>query len=97
MSPTFVPCWRRGTTTWNPPVGLHLGDPAKVVAQDPEQPLGGVRVHPLLDVHLEERNDVKLVLADEVVRLGRGAAGRLADDHEQLDRDPGLLAELSGT
>jgi len=70
-----------------------FGDPAGAVALDPEQTLDGGRPEALGDLELDERHDCHLVLAKSVIGRRLGQADRFADDHQQLERDPGPVAD----
>ena len=50
---------------------------------------------PLGHLELDERHDRHLVLAEPIVGRRLLHAHRLADAHEQLERDPGSVADLS--
>jgi len=77
-----------------PPGGLRIGDPTGAVALDAEQALDSRRPEALCYLELEERHDRHLVLAESVVGRRLRHADRLADHLEQLERDPGPLADL---
>ena len=77
-----------------PPCRFLLGDPADAVALDAEQPLDSRRAEALGELHLDERHDRDLVLAQPIVGRGRRHADRLPDDRQQLVRDAGPLADL---
>ena len=78
-----------------PPGGLLFGDPARALALDAEQALDRGGPEPLGDLELDERHDRHLVLAEPVVGQRFRHADRLADHGEQLERDPGSVADLS--
>src|SRR5439155_18803952 len=77
-----------------PPGALLFGHPTGAVAVDAEQPLDRGRPEPLRDLELDERHDRHLVLAEAVIRWRRRHADRFADGREQLERDPGPVADL---
>ena len=77
-----------------PPGGFLLGDPADAVALDAEQSLDRRRAEPLGELHLDERHDRDLVLAQPIVGRWWRHADRLPDDRQQLERDAGPLADL---
>ena len=65
-----------------------------LVALDPEQSLDGDGPEPLGQLKLEERHDRHLVLAKAILGRRLGHADGLADDEQQLERDPGPVADL---
>ena len=77
-----------------PPGRLRFGDPTGAVALDAEQTLDGGRPEPFGDLELDERHDRHLVLAKSVIRRRLRHADRFADDRQQLERDPGPIADL---
>ena len=77
-----------------PPGGLLFGDPAGAVALDTEQTLDGGRPKSLGDLELDERHDRHLILAKSIIGRRLRHADRFADDHQQLERDPGTVADL---
>ena len=78
----------------SPPGRLRFGDPAGAVALHTEQTLDRGRPEPLGDLELDERHDRHLVLAQSVVGRRLRHADRLADDRQELERDPGPIADL---
>ena len=77
-----------------PPGAFLLGHPPDAVALDAEQPLDARRTEALGDLQLDERHDRDLVLSQPIVGRGGCHADRLPDDHQQLERDAGPLADL---
>jgi hypothetical protein len=77
-----------------PPGTFLLGDPADAVALDAEQSLDARGAEALGELHLDERHDRDLVLAQPIVGRGWRHPDRLPDDRQQLERDAGPLAHL---
>ena len=77
-----------------PPGALLISHPTGAVAVDAEQPLDRGRPEPLRDLELDEWHDRHLVLAEPVIRRRRRHPDRFADGREQLERDPGPVADL---
>ena len=71
-----------------------FGDPTGAVALDAEETLDRGGPESLGDLQLDERHDRHLVLAKPVIGRRLGHADRFADDHQQLERDPGPVADL---
>ena len=71
-----------------------FGDPAGAVALDAEQTLDGGGPESFGDLELDERHDRHLVLAKSIIRRWLRHADRFADDRQQLERDPGPIADL---
>ena len=59
---------------------------------DPQEALDDRRTESLAERELHEGDDWQLPLADPIVRARLRAAGRLADDGEELHRHAGLAA-----
>jgi hypothetical protein len=70
------------------------GDPTGAVPLDTEQTLDGGRPESLGDLELDERHDRHLILAKSVIGRRLRHADRFADDRQQLERDPGPVADL---
>ena len=77
-----------------PPRSLLFGDPPRALSLDTEETLDGRRPESLRELELDERHDLHLVLAKSVIGRGLRHADRLADDHQQLEWDPGPVADL---
>ena len=77
-----------------PPCTLLLGDPPGPVALDTEQSLDRGRPESLIELELDERHDRHLILAKPVIGRRLRHADRFADDHQQLERDPGPVGDL---
>ena len=77
-----------------PPGGLLFGHPPGAIALDTEQTFDGGRPESLGDLELDERHDRHLVLAKSVIGRRLSHPDRFADDHQQLERDPGPVADL---
>ena len=69
--------------------------PAERVAVDAETLFHDGRGESPRDQDPDQRNDAELVLAHRIVRAGQCETDRLADDHEQVRRDPGLAGNVA--
>ncbi len=78
-----------------PPGGFRVGDPAAAVTLDTKDTLDGGGTESLGNLELDERYDPHLVFAEPVIGRRQRHADRFADDHQELERDPDPLAELS--
>ncbi len=72
-----------------------LGGESRAVALDAEQSLDRSRPEPFLDLQLDGWNDRQLVLAEPIVGRRRRHAQRFTDQGDELERDPGSLADLA--
>jgi hypothetical protein len=61
---------------------------------DAKDTLDGGGTESLGDLELDERDDRDLVLAKSIIRRRRRHADRFAEACEQLERDPGAIADL---
>ena len=78
-----------------PRLRLGLHDPSKAVAAGPKPPFDHRRPEPGRDLEPDRRDHGQLVLADLVVRRRFGVARGPTHGLQELERDAGLLAELS--
>src|SRR4029077_14453748 len=77
-----------------PPRRLLVGDPAGAVALDAKDTFDCGGTESLGDLELDERDDRDLVLAKSITGRRRRHADRFAEAGEQLERDPGPIADL---
>ena len=78
-----------------PGLALGLDHSPQALAVDAEDALDGCRGKAACQGRLDERKDLRLVLAHPVVGLRDGEPDRLAHDQEELDRDAGAIGGLA--
>ena len=69
-------------------------DPPQAVAVHAQPTFDHRHAKPFADLCLDQRDDLELVLAEAILRLGFSEPHGLADDHQQFDGDPRLLGDL---
>jgi len=78
-----------------PPGPLLFSDPAGAVALHTDQTLDRGRPESFRDLEFDERHDRHLIVAKSVIGGWLRHADRFADDHQQVERDAGPLADLA--
>ena len=78
-----------------PPCTLLFGDPPRAVALDTEQTLDRGHPETFCQLEFDERHDRHLIVAKSVIGRWLRHADRFADDHQQLERDPSPVADLT--
>ena len=78
-----------------PPGPFLFGDPRGAVALHTEETLDRGRPESFRELEFDERHDRHLIVAKSVIGRWLRHADRFADDHQQLQRDPGPVADLA--